>query len=1199
MTTRWPNLAAAAVCAVTFPCGLWAGDWPQWRCDAAHSANAPDKLPEGLRLLWSRQLPTPRPAWPASQPSLRFDVSYSPVAAGGLLFVPSMVEDSVTAYDADTGSERWRFFTDGPVRFAPVFDDGRLYAGSDDGFLYCLDAATGALLWRCRGGPADRNVLGNERLISTWPVRGAPVLKDGVAYFTAGIWPFMGIFVHAVDAATGKCVWTNSGDSITYQTNPHNSPAFGGLVPRGYLAVTDRGLLAPGGRTPPGLYDLKTGRLQEFLFTAKGGRSNPVPVAITAGGVQFRPGRGEVTSDGFRAEVDGDVWELLAAADRLFAVTTTGRIYCYGSRQGEPKSYDLPLGDCPDFRGECRENGTVPLCPFPALDEAARRTAAGVLKMAGADAGYALVLGIGSGDLAEAIIRGSRLQIIAIDADAAKIDAFRRRMVAAGLYGTRVAAHVGEPAAYPWPPYLASLIVAEDLPDAWAGDPAWIRNVFKALRPYGGTACLRADKGRLAATVERAGLENAVLKAGDAGWTLLVREGDLPGAADWTHQYADAGNSVVSRDRRVKTPLGLLWFGGPSNDEVLPRHGHGPSPQVAAGRLVIEGPDMLRALDIYTGRPLWQRRLPGLGAFYDRTTHQPGAGEIGSNYVTLPDAVYVIHGDAILQLDPANGETTREIKLQPTKENAKPNWGSIAVWKDWLIATTEPATVAGTLRVPSAGAETGTADGTRRVPATLQTVNGSEKLDLEKLFVPARYASASRRLVVLDRTSGKELWRRDAIYGFRHNNIAIGGGKVFAIDGLSQAKCDALRRRGLAEKDYRPRLLALDLRTGDVAWSTGENVFGTFLNYSAEHDVLLQAGSRARDRADDEAGQGMVAYRGKDGAVIWKDLNRAHAGPCMLHGDTIITQGPAYSLLTGKPKRRKHPVTGTEIEWKFTRNYGCNTAIAGQNLITFRSAAAGFYDLSGDGGTGNFGGFKSSCTSNLIVAGGLLNAPEYTRTCVCNYQNQTSLAMVHDPDVELWTFNAFAWDGAPVTRIGINFGAPGDRRVGDGTLWLDFPSQGGPSPDIPVEVKGQPRYFRRHGSTVATDAEAEYGWVAASGVEGVSEVTLTLAKDPKPRRYTVRLQFAEPRQDAGPGDRVFDVSLQGREVLAGLDIVREAGGVNRAIVKQFSAVEVRGTLTISLAAKSGSPILSGIEVVAEQAAINGRQEDEGQEDGDK
>ena len=75
----------------------------------------------------------------------------------------------------------------------------------------------------------------------------------------------------------------------------------------------------------------------------------------------------------------------------------------------------------------------------------------------------------------------------------------------------------------------------------------------------------------------------------------------------------------------VKAPLGVLWFGGTSNEGILPRHGHGPQPQVVGGRIIVEGPDLLRAVDAYTGRLLWETPLPGLGEFYNSPSHQPGA----------------------------------------------------------------------------------------------------------------------------------------------------------------------------------------------------------------------------------------------------------------------------------------------------------------------------------------------------------------------------------------------------------------------------------------------------------------------------------------------------------------------------------------------------------------------------------------------
>jgi outer membrane protein assembly factor BamB len=1274
-----------------------AGDWPMWRANSARDAVVKDELPNDLSLRWILKLPTPRPAWPASQPSLRFDESYSPVVAGKMLYVPSMATDSVTAHDTETGERRWRVFAQGPVRFAPAVADDKLYFVSDDGFLYCLDANTGRLHWKYNGAPYERNLLGNERMISTWPARGGPVVRDGVVYFTSGVWPFMGVFAHAVDAASGKPIWMNSGFSDCYAQNPHSGAiSFSYFVPRGYLAMRDGKLIAPGGRTPPGTFDLATGQLIDFQFDKKGNRGTHGAIPIKAGSRQFAPGNGEVSADGFRAKVDGEVWSMLAADDKLFVVTKAGSIHCFGSGTTEPIIIDEKSVLVETTSGSHW-----------------KQKALQVLRESKKQAGYCIVLGISGGQLAEVIARNSNLHVVVLDADPREVDAFRHRMADAGLYGSRIAAYVGEFDEGTLPRHFAELIIAEHRVGIGQDTKEFDQKILDTLRPYGGVA---------------------YLPEADGSWRVINNDGPLPGAADWTHNYGDAGNSVVSQDSRVRAPLGLLWFGnGPPNDEVLPRHGHGPAPQVAAGRLVIEGADMLRATDIYTGHLLWQRGFPGLGEFHNHTGHQPGAGEIGGNYVTLDDSVYVVYGSKILRLDAATGETLAEYALPPGATGDAPRWGAIAVSGDILVATSSPVTpgtdekgktelaaggdfetiirrgatwsyfaggdapegwmavgfddskwptgkagfgygddddatevaVRGDTprmyvrttfeqdrvrdanklvlairyddafvaylngeEIIRAGVERGSgkdAQGIRLHEAkafdefpirdfqqllragenvlaieghnanatssdfslhptlltTRKATEGANEKSAAKVFVSTPYSSASRRLVAMDRISGDVRWSREAKYNFRHNNVAIGGGKVFCIDGLSKAKLEKAKRRGIAPDRFQPRLLALDLATGEEVWSTSENVFGTFLNYSRQHDVLLQAGSAYRDRANDETRQGMVACRGKDGRVIWRDLERKHAGPCILHEETIIAQGPGYSLLTGAPVTREHPLTGKSMPWSFTRKYGCNTTIASRNLLTFRSGAAGYFDLERDGGTGNLGGFKSSCTSNLVVAGGLLNAPEYTRTCVCNYQNQTSLALLHDPRVETWTFQPMDWDGSPVERVGINFGAPGDRRADDGTLWLDYPSVGGESPDLPIKIEGSHvRYFRIHSAWMKPQAES-LTWVGASGVLGAQRISLTLAKDDVPRRCTVRLHFAEIMKTDSQS-RTFDVLLQGLKVLEGFDLLAEAGERGRVIVREFNDVEVIGELDISLKNTGKLPtVLCGIEVVEE------------------
>jgi len=452
-------------------------------------------------------------------------------------------------------------------------------------------------------------------------------------------------------------------------------------------------------------------------------------------------------------------------------------------------------------------------------------------------------------------------------------------------------------------------------------------------------------------------------------------------------------------------------------------------------------------------------------------------------------------------------------------------------------------------------------------------VLAKEKPAIEDAFNPVQYSSASKQLVVFNRHTGKLLWKRTARYNFRHNCIVAAAGKVFCIDGLSPDKIQTLKRRGI-DASGKSRLLALDVKSGQEIWSSHRDVFGTFLNYSDTHDVLLQAGSAYRDRAGDEVDRGMIAYRGSDGKMLWKDLKIKYGGPCLLWRDKIITNGGGgfqLELLTGKK-------TG----WKYTRMYGCNTAVGSKHLLTFRSGAAGFCDLSGNSGTGNIGGFRSSCTANLIAADGVLNAPDYTRTCSCAYQIQTSLALVHMPEAELWTFNNLKFDQLSRQRIGLNLGAPGDRRGPNGTLWLDYPVIGGPSPNLDVTVQPKDvKWFRRHSSLMRGNG---LKWIAASGGTGIESVTLKLGSKPgPPRSYTVRLHFAEPEK-VKPGQRVFSIVLQNRTVWNDFDIVKETGGPHRPVVQEFRGISAGASLKIELIPTGTSqwkPVLCGIELVTE------------------
>jgi outer membrane protein assembly factor BamB len=1199
---------------------------------AEEAAHAPPRHARDgrLHLQWVRETPPLLPAWP-DQTRLRFDNAVRPVVAGRVVLLNSSRTDSVAAYDLDTGGRRWRFTAEGPVRFAPAVWQGRAYIVSDDGWLYCIQIDDGHELWRFRGAPNDRRVLGNERLVSAWPARGAPVVVPEPAaggvdagkatiYFAAGVWPFMGVFIYALDAQSGSLLWVNDGEGSRYMKQPHQADAFAGIAPQGPLAVVGDRLLVPGGRSVPACFDRRTGKLLHFLladnskigggwdvqaagtlflnggatfdlesgrylgtvgepsllvgerlysFTGRevqefdlkqrrvpalgwSGLKKPDPrswrprlvgaaamskaVTLAAGGGQLFVGtEGKVaalhlplrknSTPSWDAEIEGNPVFMTYESGRLLVSTREGRVYCFGPEPIEtPLEHFLPLA-----------------LPMEMSDEWSLR-ARSVLETTHVREGYGVVWGAGGGRLVmELATQCKGLRLIVVEKDPALVEGLRQNLRDSRIYGERVAVLNSDPASVQLPPYFASLMVSEDLDLAEVPtDAGWLGKAFQSLRPYGSVACLPVGADRRP-TFDRAVKEldssQSRLREAD-GWLVLDRPGPIPGGADWTHEHADAANTRVSRDRVVKAPLGLLWFGGPPNDPILPRHGHGPQPQVAGGRLFLEGMHLLRALDVYTGRLLWEAPLPNLGRAYDNYDHQPGANASGSNFVCAGDGIYVAHDRACVCLDPETGKEVRRFTLPPFPgEKLPPAWAFVSVVDDYLIAGANPARKE---------------EGPKTTPVRL---------------------SSSRKLFLLDRRSGKILWTKDARFGFRHNAICSGGGRLFTVDNPAQG--DTLRTA--SKPSGKAVLYAFDLTTGREKWSTSKDVFGTWMSYSAPADVLVEAGRVARDTLSDEP-KGMRAYRAADGKVLW--FEPRYNGPAMLHGDFILREGGACDLRTGRPRTRLDPLTGKTIDWTWTRTYGCNTPMASEHLLTFRSGSAGYCDLANDGGTGNFGGFRSSCTNNLVVADGVLCAPDYTRSCTCSYQNQCSVGLVPTADAEMWTYFGKREVSGPVKRAGVLLGAPGNRKAADGTLWLEHPAVGGPSPHLAIRTTpDNPLYFRHHSSRIEGDVSP---WIVAAGARGLRGLSLTLDAEAKAERtYTVRLYFVEPDQ-LSEGKRIFDVAIQGRSVSQGLDVSRDAGGPNRGLIREVKGVKVRGELKIALTPVSGrEPILCGVEVVAE------------------
>ena len=243
-----------------------ADDWPTHMHDAAQSGVTSERLELPLVAAWTyKARHAPRPAWPdqlVGRERLALDDAFHVVVAGGAVYFGSSAEDDIRALDAATGRLRWRTFTDGPVRLAPTVWQGRVFAGSDDGHVYCLDATDGKVLWTFRAAPRNRRILGMGRMISSWPIRTGVLVDNSVAYFGAGLFPTEGVYIYAVEADSGKMLWKNDTSGQLYVKLPHaGAEGFSGIAPQGALLASATRLYVPNGRNVPAALDRRDGRL--------------------------------------------------------------------------------------------------------------------------------------------------------------------------------------------------------------------------------------------------------------------------------------------------------------------------------------------------------------------------------------------------------------------------------------------------------------------------------------------------------------------------------------------------------------------------------------------------------------------------------------------------------------------------------------------------------------------------------------------------------------------------------------------------------------------------------------------------------------------------------------------------------------------------------------------------------------------------
>ena len=178
-------------------------DWPTFRHDQKRSGASRQDIPKDVATQWTTSL------------GGRLT---SPVIAKGLVYVAQIDAHTLHALDQKSGKKAWTFTAGARIDSPPTVEQGRLLFGCTDGYVYCLKADDGQLVWRYRVAPLDRRAMAFEQLESLWPVHGSVLIKNNVVWAVAGRSNFLdgGLRLVRLDLDSGKQL----SETIMDETNP-------------------------------------------------------------------------------------------------------------------------------------------------------------------------------------------------------------------------------------------------------------------------------------------------------------------------------------------------------------------------------------------------------------------------------------------------------------------------------------------------------------------------------------------------------------------------------------------------------------------------------------------------------------------------------------------------------------------------------------------------------------------------------------------------------------------------------------------------------------------------------------------------------------------------------------------------------------------------------------------------------------------
>jgi len=551
-----------------------------------------------------------------------------------------------------------------------------------------------------------------------------------------------------------------------------------------------------------------------------------------------------------------------------------------------------------------------------------------------------IVVHVGCGDGSETLKArlDERFLVQGLDVDDKKVQAARKNILAARLYGT-VTARRFDGKELPYVDNLVNLVIADDPGGLSRGE------ILRVLAP-GGVAIIGGEK---------------IVKP----WPHDIDE--------WTHYLHGPDNNAVAEDRVAYKPRALQWKAGPLHGRSHEELASLSACVTANGRIFYitdqAPPAFIRfdaqwelvARDAFNGMPLWKKPIP---LWSDHLRHfRAGPLHLPRRLVAVGDRVYVTLGiDApVVEIDAATGEVLKTFEGTQRTEEISVSDGVLYL----VVGTSEVFRTGGGLHARREPAPT-----SFRYIAAYDIGSGDriwKHEDPQKGFIlpltmtvrgNSVFYQSTHGVAQLSAANGKTVWRTPRATAARR--MSFSSPTVVATDEVLLVS-DALATREAAAAEK--------VQWGVHGWS--EPGFNRRLKHT------------------------LIAYSVEDGRELWSvPASEGYNSPVDIFvvGDEVWVGSDfkCYDLKTGKETKT--------IQWRGPNvgmpHHRCYRDKATERFIYTGRSGIEVVDLQ-KGCVGNNSWIRGTCQYGIMPANGLLYAPPHACACFAKVKLDGFCAVAH------------------------------------------------------------------------------------------------------------------------------------------------------------------------------------------------------------